>query len=1496
MLHQTTRKTSLTKRNSRRRLIFCEPLEARTLLACVAPCLPGEIVEAEDGTVAGLFQIENDATASNGQFVSTPAGNGAAGPGSDYAEYTFLVTSAGNYLLEAVVDGPNGGADSFFVTVDDQPVDGYLWDIPSGWISDPLADRGGADPVVLTLAPGEHAVRFHLREGGARLDTLTLVDLNNNSEPALPGEIVEAEAGTLTGSFAIQLDATASGGQYVATPSGSFASGPATDFAEYQFSIPTDSQFLLEAVVDGPNGGSDSFYVTVDDQPVDGYLWDIPAGWVTDELSERGGADPVTFSLTAGEHTVRVHLREGGARLDTLMLVDLTPAAPPTPALPGEVVEAEAGTLAGSFSAQNDPTASGGQYVAAPGSSGASGPGADFVEFAFFVPNAGDYFLEAVVDGLDGGSDSFFVTVDDLPAGGYLWDIPAGWTADQLSDRGGDDRVVLGLSPGAHTVRVHLREGGARLDTIALNPTELIRSQGAGLIGEYFDAVDLTDPVLVRTDATIDFDWGNGAPDPAVGVETFSVRWTGQIEPLYSETYTFETVTDDGVRLWIDDQLIIDQWVNQLPTTHSGTATLVAGQLTSIRMECFEDFGGAVAQLAWQSASQPLEVVPSAQLYEPPGVVSLDTNLVSADEDAGTADVVLRRKLGSEGAVTVDFQTFAGTATETADFTPQMGTALFLPGQTQISVAVPIENDALQESVEDFTFTIDNVFGGADLLAPRTATIFIIDDDTILPDFADFSDPTSLTLNGDAGTSGNALQLTPESNNQVGSAYFNEPFVITSETSFQTEFQFQLTGGPNGAEGFVFVIQDSPAGLAALGTGGDGKGYGGVMQSLAVEFDTSDGGGELNDNHISVLASGDVAAPLESRSAQFDLNDSNVAFVWVDYNGPTDQLAVYLSFTDTKPALPRLTASADLAALVGSQAYLGFAAATSGANNAHNILSWEFRESPPSMIPFPDPAAEPDAETIASGLVQPTAIDWSDNGQNMLIAEKSGIVKVMRNGSVLAQPFVNISDQVNGVRDRGLLDIAAHPNFVLFPYVYLLFTYDPPEVFSHSGLAGPDGKGNRAGRLIRVTADAQTNYTTAVAGSEVILLGENSTWDNFNAFANSTNDFNEPPAGILPDGTNIQDFIASDSESHTIGSVDFGPDQSLYVSIGDGTSYNNVDPRTVRVQDIDNLSGKILRVDPITGDGLADNPFYNGDADANRSKVYQYGLRNPFRMAVDPISGKPYIGDVGWTAWEEVNAADAGANFGWPYYEGGSGNSLQTPGYQTLPEAQAFYASGEEVTASIFALNHAASGINAIVMGDVYTGAVYPSDYQGDVFFNDLGQGIVSNLSLDAQGNVIGVETFATGANVVVQITQGPDDHLYFVDLDDGRVGRWVFPSSVSVAASPTFVGPASHLVSGSTGGGPALTDAVFSTSASRLESSALAFAEGGGSVALVDQLPGCQPRGCSLRADYRAAVVHQRREPGRSPSSSLDTWTDRLTDLVQQTASAVVESKLQSA
>ena len=762
-----------------------------------------------------------------------------------------------------------------------------------------------------------------------------------------------------------------------------------------------------------------------------------------------------------------------------------------------------------------------------------------------------------------------------------------------------------------------------------------------------------------------------------------------------------------------------------------------------------------------------------------PGTINLESSVINVTEGDNSAILTLIRSQGANGTVSIDYRTIADTATAGADYNSQSGTLTFVDGQTVATVSIPLINDNEIEPTESFTFAIDNPQGGVNLLAPRTATITISDDDLRLPDFPDFGSTTNLTLNGDASGFSNQLQLTPATNNQSGSAFFNNALPINAYTSFQTQFSFRISGGQgsSGADGLAFVIQNDNRGPTALGDAGGNLGYSQINNSLAIEFDTWKNSGDLNDNHVSVLLNGNVTNPVKTKSSNVDFNSGSVIHVWVDYNGLRDELAIYLSNNNSKPASVHIVANVNLLGVVGDSGYLGFTAGTGGATNTHSVLSWSMNLDVPPAVDPPGPGDELVSQNVLSGLVQPTAIHWTPDGTNMFIAEKSGVVRVSRHGVLQSSPFLDLSNQVNNVRDRGLLDIAVHPDFENNPYVYLAYTYDPPEVFDHVGnsQAGPDGMGNRAARVMRVTADISTNYTSIVPGSELVILGTNSTWANFNAFANSTFDLSEPPAGILPDGTNIRDFIASDSESHTIGGLDFGPDGALYVSIGDGVSYNQVDPRAVRVQDIDNLSGKVLRVDPLTGEGLSDNPFYNGDADANRSKVYYYGLRNPFRIAVNQDNGQVFVGDVGWGTWEEVNVGPAGTNFGWPYYEGASGTNNRTGGYRNLPEAIAFYNSGQSATPAAFALNHASDGINAIVLGDSYNGTTYPTEFSGDVFFNDLGQGIVRNLSFNADGSVAGSQTFTTGAVYYVQIRQGPDGNLFWVDLAGGNIGKWEF-------------------------------------------------------------------------------------------------------------------------
>lgn len=205
------------------------------------------------------------------------------------------------------------------------------------------------------------------------------------------------------------------------------------------------------------------------------------------------------------------------------------------------------------------------------------------------------------------------------------------------------------------------------------------------------------------------------------------------------------------------------------------------------------------------------------------------------------------------------------------------------------------------------------------------------------------------------------------------------------------------------------------------------------------------------------------------------------------------------------------------------------------------------------------------------------------------------------------------------------------------------------------------------------------------------------------------------PAGEFPGGGYLRDFINSDSESHTVGSLALGTDGALFVSIGDSASYDRFDLQ----------------------------------------------------------SGRIYVGDVGWFRWGEINASGPGPNFGWPFYEGGRDELVVNGNYLGTPEADDFFASGVATELPAFALSHQADGIHAIVLGDLHRGDAHGNYYDGRLFLNDLGPGIVRSATADASGRISGAETFASGAGVVVEITEGPDRFLYHIDWDGNRVGRW---------------------------------------------------------------------------------------------------------------------------
>lgn len=193
-------------------------------------------------------------------------------------------------------------------------------------------------------------------------------------------------------------------------------------------------------------------------------------------------------------------------------------------------------------------------------------------------------------------------------AAGQQRTFQASWPAPS-SGAAGTYTIKIGLfSPGWGTL-YSWNDAAGQLSVAAST------SAGSGLTGQFYDNKDLTGLKLTRIDASVNFNWGAGSPAAAIAADTFSARWQGQVQPRFSETYTFYTISDDGVRLWVNGQQLINKWSNQSSAESRGTITLAAGQKYTIALEYFENTGNASVALLWSSASQAKQVVPQSQLY-----------------------------------------------------------------------------------------------------------------------------------------------------------------------------------------------------------------------------------------------------------------------------------------------------------------------------------------------------------------------------------------------------------------------------------------------------------------------------------------------------------------------------------------------------------------------------------------------------------------------------------------------------------------------------------------------------------------------------------------------------------------------------------------------------------------------------------------------------------------------------------------------------------------
>jgi glucose/arabinose dehydrogenase len=401
------------------------------------------------------------------------------------------------------------------------------------------------------------------------------------------------------------------------------------------------------------------------------------------------------------------------------------------------------------------------------------------------------------------------------------------------------------------------------------------------------------------------------------------------------------------------------------------------------------------------------------------------------------------------------------------------------------------------------------------------------------------------------------------------------------------------------------------------------------------------------------------------------------------------------------------------------------------------------------------------------------------------LALKVGIVRVVDKGKLLTTPFIDIQSIVNKTTDRGLLGIAVDPDFPQRPFIYLSYVYDPPG-------STPDSGEPRVIQIARVTADASKDYAVALTGSLEVIVGRKSIPENM-APPVPIGDPNIPErascmTGLTMDGVPIEDCIACDSTSHTAGTLMFGPNRTLFASLGDGADYSGPTRVGVRTQNLDSLSGRVLRISPDTGNGLPGNPWYQPDAPgSNRSRTWSYGFRNPFRVTLKPQSDTVYIGDVGTSYYEEINTGK-GINFGWPCYEGGfldraqnegeATTSLAQVGYRAHPRTVDFcnqmYAQGQgAVRKPIYTYRHpydeTGKDLGASITGlAFYDGNVYPQKYRGALFFADYAQRFIRYITFDSSDKPT-AHNFATevGSNLgAVELFSGPDKNIYAVYID----------------------------------------------------------------------------------------------------------------------------------
>jgi glucose/arabinose dehydrogenase len=352
-------------------------------------------------------------------------------------------------------------------------------------------------------------------------------------------------------------------------------------------------------------------------------------------------------------------------------------------------------------------------------------------------------------------------------------------------------------------------------------------------------------------------------------------------------------------------------------------------------------------------------------------------------------------------------------------------------------------------------------------------------------------------------------------------------------------------------------------------------------------------------------------------------------------------------------------------------------------------------------------------DLILGSITQPVGMAFLPDGR-LLFTERTGArIRLIVNDVIAAvDPVITVPNVRTSGNEQGLLGIAVDPGWPARPYLYIHYDY----------------LGSATIRISRYTVGGDLGFT----GNGSLTIDPATRYD------------------ILTD-------IPDNASNHNGGTLRFGPDGKLYISLGDDASGCQAQSLTV-------LAGKILRLDisalPAGGGGPpakglitpADNP-YVGNANLNARLVAFWGLRNPFRFAIDRVTGDLAIGDVGLSTKEEIDYVSVlGRNLQWPIYEGDGPGPNTCAGVDSTTFTPPIYAYGRTD----------GQAVNGGVIYRIPTLGAYPfpTEYDGDILFSDFYSTWVRRLQRN--GATWSVSTWANGSDFVADWLTAPDGSLWY--------------------------------------------------------------------------------------------------------------------------------------